>query len=231
MIEIKATKMTREEEKAMFEALGREDVSAAEKKRLKDHIVLSVYPLIVREVSRLGRTTVPTDDLLQAGMLGALRAFDKFDSSKDLRFSTYADAWIRDFIWKQLAKERTILSASGYRGGDSDAEKERRKVKVTYADARESDETADPFAQEPDDEAAKIDLTLDKKLLVFMVEKADLSPDESFVITNKYASDEDVSLAELGRRMDLCRERVRKIHVSALEKIREVAIAIGRLDG
>jgi len=38
------------------------------------------------------------DELLQEGILGLIRAVDKFDSTRKLRFSTYATYWIQSYI-------------------------------------------------------------------------------------------------------------------------------------
>jgi RNA polymerase sigma factor FliA len=45
---------------------------------------------------------VPIDDLYSAGIVALLDAFDKFDSSKDIKFSSYAQFRIRGAILDSL---------------------------------------------------------------------------------------------------------------------------------
>ena len=47
---------------------------------------------------------VELQDIIQEGILGLMRAVDKFDASKGFKFSTYAHWWIRQV--------RTLLSIS-----------------------------------------------------------------------------------------------------------------------
>jgi RNA polymerase primary sigma factor len=60
---------------------------------------------VARKYCGLG---VPFEDLVQEGNIGLIRAVEKFDRSRGLKFSTYAVWWIRSAVVEAVGNARTI---------------------------------------------------------------------------------------------------------------------------
>ena len=58
--------------------------------------------LVASNARRYQNQGLPLADLVQEGMLGLIRASEKFDWRKGFRFSTYATLWIRQAIQRGL---------------------------------------------------------------------------------------------------------------------------------
>jgi RNA polymerase primary sigma factor len=75
----------------------------------KDRMINSNLRLVVANARRYQGQGLALGDLIQEGMLGLIRAVEKFDWRKGFRFSTYATLWIRQAIQRGLENtSRTI---------------------------------------------------------------------------------------------------------------------------
>ena len=95
--------LTKEEEIELAQAVERGDLGA------KERLINSNLRLVVSNARRYMRQDLNLLDLIQEGILGLIRATEKFDWRKGYKFSTYATFWIRQAIQRALeSKERTI---------------------------------------------------------------------------------------------------------------------------
>ena len=81
------------------------------------HRLIGAYQrLAVSMAGRFRRYDVPYEDLIQQGMLGLMRAAEKFDPGNGARFSTYAAWWIRasmqDYVMRNWSLVRTGTNAA-----------------------------------------------------------------------------------------------------------------------
>lgn len=78
-------------------------------KEARERLINSNLRLVIKIARGYINNEVDFLDLVQEGNLGLIRAVDKFDHTKNVRFSTYASFWIKQSIARAIInKSRTI---------------------------------------------------------------------------------------------------------------------------
>jgi len=75
----------------------------------KEALVENNLRLVVSISRRFRVEGLTQDDLFQEGVLGLMRAVDKFDPDKGWQFSTYATWWIRQAVERAIADKARII--------------------------------------------------------------------------------------------------------------------------
>jgi RNA polymerase primary sigma factor len=95
--------LTAAEEVELAKRIERGDLEA------KERMINSNLRLVVSQARRYQGLGLPMEDLVQEGMLGLIRAVEKFDWRRGFKFSTYGTLWIRQAIQRGLQNTgRTI---------------------------------------------------------------------------------------------------------------------------
>jgi RNA polymerase primary sigma factor len=95
--------LTADEEIELAKRIERGDLKA------KERMINSNLRLVVSQARRYQGHGLPMEDLVQEGMLGLIRAVEKFDWRRGFKFSTYGTLWIRQALQRGLQNHgRTI---------------------------------------------------------------------------------------------------------------------------
>jgi RNA polymerase primary sigma factor len=138
--------LTKEEEVELAKRIERGDLEA------KARLVNSNLRLVIANARKYQGQDMPLLDLIQEGILGLIRAAEKFDWRKGYKFSTYATFWIRQAIQRALDNHARTIRIPVHLG-----QRERRV-------ARAGNELAVRLGREPTEEeiAQAAGITLDE---------------------------------------------------------------------
>ena len=103
--------LTREKELALGRRIRNGDTKAV------DTLVCANLRFVVSIAKKYQGRAVPLLDLIDEGNLGLVRAAQKFDETKGVRFITYGVWWIRQAILQALAEQSRIVRVPMHRAG------------------------------------------------------------------------------------------------------------------
>jgi RNA polymerase primary sigma factor len=95
--------LTADEEVELAKRIERGDRAA------KDRLVLSNLRLVISNAKHYEGNGLALLDLIQEGILGLIRAAEKFDWRRGYKFSTYATWWIRESIDRGIANKARLI--------------------------------------------------------------------------------------------------------------------------
>lgn len=219
MIEMQGVDLLDRENEAAL--IGRWQACADREAR--DRLVESNVGLVMKIARSYTRYGLTHDDLVGEGFLGLLKAIDRFDLDRNVRFSTYAVFWIRAEILRALKKEWSGWKtyAAGGNMHDISLSWTPSGEDWTAVEERMADDRCGPdvITDRLDREARMRDLVQTAML--------ELNCRERQVASDRLMCDPPRTLADLGQSLGVSRERVRQIESRTKRKLKESLASAG----
>ncbi|HTU84480.1 MAG TPA: sigma-70 family RNA polymerase sigma factor [Solirubrobacteraceae bacterium] len=195
--------LTAAEEIELAKRIERGDLEA------KERMINANLRLVVSQARRYQGHGLPMEDLVQEGMLGLIRAVEKFDWRRGFKFSTYGTLWIRQAIQRGLQNHGRTIRVPVHVS--------QRQVKVRKVES----ELSTKLGREPTDEeiAAVTEIPLEEIAELRELSRAMTSLDQPV------SEDGETALGDL-----LASERPEPLEeVADTERDQKVNEAVGRL--
>jgi RNA polymerase sigma-32 factor len=226
----RAQRLSRDEEVLLFGRI-RDGDRAARERFVTAHLREVVF--IALKHRRYG---VAVADLIAEGNLGLLRALEKFDLDRGVRFATYAVHWIRSYVvshvlasWSVTCPRTGVLRLAERMGVTEDkaarmlARLDTRDLSLEAPFHGDSSATlGDQIASDDDPERAcdarRLRAHLGEGLSQVL---AELDERERLIVNARWLADpeDELSLADIGRTLGISRERARQLEARARDRV------------
>lgn len=165
------------------------------------------------------------DDLRQVGRMGLVRAMQKFDPSRGVKFGTYAGIWILSSINRCIDNQVSQIRVPVWARSDTAAQR-KHKLRTTIREAVEAAalptidiEELPISAALNDDDERRSQLRFVRRVIKYLALQGALEPRDVEIVMHRYTSPGE-TLKEVGDSLGLSRERVRQIEETILNILR-----------
>ena len=185
----------------------------------KNKLINSNLKFVVNVANHYKGRGLSLSDLVAEGNVGLLKAYDRFDPSRDVKFISYSVHWIRQSIQEALEKRCGIDSDDL----PKDYENQENGVDEDYIEATNTPNLVDEIIEVYSENEYERLINQNEAIKILF---QGLNDRELFIIKSYFGIDcrKASTLEEIGKEMGLTKERVRQIKENGMKKLRSTAI-------
>ena len=168
---------------------------------------------------------VPISELISDGNIGLLRAIEKFDESKDVKFISYAVWWIRQAMLESIKRRNAINFVEIEPNTDNDSSMDKKLIEDDEDDVSFNND----FSNENDEKSIEVSEN-QRNIITSLI--GTLSDRERDIVENYYGINDkkELTLTDIGKKYNLSSERVRQIKKKGLMKLRTKMLLLNYSD-
>jgi RNA polymerase primary sigma factor len=181
----------------------------------QNEILTSNLRFVFNIASRYKGQGAAISDLISEGNLGLVKAIQKFNPERDVKFISYAVWWVRNSMQEFIKKRQACLNI--------EKDEDTLNIPLTSNKIPDSEdewvERRDAMLSDEEDEA-KRELHKNQRKIVNEL-LGILEGREKYIVEQYYGIGcKEKNLEEIGRELGITKERVRQIKLSCLNKLR-----------
>jgi RNA polymerase primary sigma factor len=210
--------LTASEEVDLAKRIERGDQAA------KDRMIEANLRLVVSNAKRYRGAGLPFLDLIQEGILGLIRAVEKFDYRRGFKFSTYATWWIRQAMQRGLQHQARTIRIPVHIGQELTKLRAAERVPVSLETPVGGDgdaELGELLASEGPTPLEEVAVELEEESIRRALDRLDDNARRVIELRFGIGGREPMTLREVAKLMDLSAEGVRKLERRALRRLAE----------
>lgn len=207
----KCKPVSREEERRLVKLAKQGDILA------KNKILESNLRFVFNVAKNYRGCGISINELISEGNMGLIKAIDKFDESKDVKFISYAVWWIRQGIQAYIKTKgcgRSVVTV------DEESIRETITDEDTFDEEDEIVNKNETVLSNEEDEINREIQTNQEAIVSKLLSK--LEPREKIIIEKYYGLNgyKTKNLEEIGEELNLSKERVRQIKMTCFKTLR-----------
>lgn len=159
---------------------------------------------------------VPISELISDGNMGLLKAIDKFDESKDVKFISYAVWWVRQAMLESIKKKNAVTFVDIEPNSDNDTSIDKKLIDEGDDDGDNSSTMYSNEYEERMKEVAENQKNMISSLIGTLSERERDIVESFYGINDK----KELTLTDIGKKYGISTERTRQIKLNAIRKLR-----------